>query len=286
MDTRSPNFIQRHPLLTFFILTYALNFGIQFVHLSVIELPRLLVDAIGIFSPTISALVIAAVIGGTGEVGKLLSGFTRWKVNWFWYLAAFSLTGIPLLIAIVYVLLGNSVEGPRPGLTPLFLLGALVANLLRGPLAEEAGWRGFALPRLQQKHNALVSSVILGTLWAFWHVPNYFNPNSGGLIPFPAFVPLTIALAILFTWIYNNTRGSLLLTMLAHFFFNFSGGFIAGYLGLLPPMMLYTFAGGGIGLIVIVVILVFGPKHLSRKPDSDLPIAGLPRPALARSAAH
>ena len=279
--TKQLNLIQRYPLWSFFILTYGINFATTFFHLYVYKLPRFLVDGVGMFSPTISALVIAAVIGGAGEPRKLLAGFTRWNVGWRWYLAAFSLLGLPLLFAIIYILLGNSVPGPQAGLTPLFVLGALGANLLRGPLAEEAGWRGFALPRLQQTHNALVSSIILGTLWAFWHVPFYFNPDSGAQIPFVAFVPMTICLAILFTWIYNNTHGSLLLTVIAHFCFNFAGGFLAGYLGLMPPTLLYVAGGGGIALMSIAVVLTFGPQYLSKMPPSELPVERVTGSALA-----
>jgi membrane protease YdiL (CAAX protease family) len=286
MATKQPNLVQRHPLWSFFILTYAINFSVTFFHLYVFKLPRPLVDGLAMFSPTIGALVIAALLGGYDEIRRLLSGFTRWKVSWVWYLAGFSLTGIPLLVAFGYILLGNQVEGPEPGLTSMVLLGGLAANLLRGPLGEEAGWRGFALPRLQQKHNALVSSIILGIIWAFWHVPFYFNPESGAQIPFAAFVPICIALAILFTWIYNNTRGSLLLTVLAHFFFNFSGGFVAGYLGLLPPMLLYAVGGGGIALMTIAVVLIFGPRCLSRKPESELPVESVANPALVQSPAQ
>ena len=70
------------------------------------------------------------------------------SVEYGWYLAAFALLSLPLLIAIIYIVLGNPVEGPQPGLNPLVLLGALLAKLLRGALGEEAGWREFALSLL------------------------------------------------------------------------------------------------------------------------------------------
>ena len=286
MITQKPNFFQRHPLWSFFILTYAINFSVTLIHLYVFKLPRALGDELAMFSPTIGALLIAALIGGSGEIRKPLSGFTRWKVGWVWYLAAFSLLGLPLLIAIIYILLGNPVEGLQPGLTPLVLSGALLANLLRGPLGEEAGWRGFALPRLQQKHSALISSLILGTVWAFWHVPFYLNPDSGAQIPFAAFVPMTIGLAILFTWIFNNTHGSLLLTMLAHFCFNFTGGFLAGYLGLIPPKVLYVAGGGGIALMTLAVVFIFRPQYLSRKPTVKRTMENVTNPEPARLSAH
>jgi hypothetical protein len=82
---------------------------------------------------------------------------------------------------------------------------------------------------------------------------------------------LVVTLGIYFTWLYNNTRGSLIITVLAHFSFNLSGGFIAGTLGLLPPMVLYIAAGSMLLLSVIGVVFYFGGKTLSRKSDGELP---------------
>jgi uncharacterized membrane protein YccC len=76
---------------------------------------------------------------------------------------------------------------------------------------------------------------------------------------------------VYFTWLYNNTHGSLIITVLAHFCFNLSGGFIAGILGLLPPMILNMAAGSMLVLVVIGIVIYFGPKTLSRKPTGELP---------------
>jgi hypothetical protein len=104
-------------------------------------------------------------------------------------------------------------------------------------------------------------------IWCCWHIPLFFQPGSSQQgIPFPIYLMLVVTLAIYFTWLYNNTRGSLVITVLAHFSFNMSGGFIAGTLGLLPPMVLYMAAGSLLVLTVIGVILYYGGKSLSRKP--------------------
>jgi len=274
MQSRLKNIVRRSPLWSFFILAYALQISVTSLHNYLFELPFLALVVLHSFSPTISALLVSAILGGYPEVRKMLAGFLRWKVGWQWYLAAFTLTGIPLLIALGYILLGNPVRGLRPGTTPLILLGALALNLVNGPLGEEAGWRGFALPRLQGKYNALVSSLILGLLWAGWHIPYYFELRSGGNtgIPFPIFVPILIGLSIVITWIYNNTGGSLVLSVLAHFAFNFSGVFLTGYFGLMPPMVLYTVGSALLSAFMVGVILIFKPKHLSKKPIAELPI--------------
>jgi uncharacterized membrane protein YccC len=81
---------------------------------------------------------------------------------------------------------------------------------------------------------------------------------------------LVVTLGIYFTWLYNNTHGSLIITVLAHFCFNLSGGFIAGILGLLPPMILNIAAGSMLVLVVIGIVMTFGPKTLSKKSVSEL----------------
>lgn len=274
MRIKSSDILTRFPLMSFFILAYALNIAITVAQLYILKIPQTRPIAIlQVMTPTISAVILSARIGGRAEVTRLLSGFTRWKVSWRWYLAAFMMTGFPLGIAIVYLLLVAPIGGLKPDATVWSLLGLLGFTFLSGPLSEEAGWRGFALPRLQEKHSALTSSLILGLLWAGWHIPFYFEPGyAANGMPLPIFMIVVTALAILFTWIYNNSGGSLLLTMLAHFFFNFSSVFLVQEFGLLPPMLLYLGGGGLMMLIIVWVIIYFGPGNLSRKAPSELPI--------------
>ncbi len=265
--------LRRHPLWWFFGLAYAINaaaFATHYFSPVVAFSPAWL---IGVFSPTIAAYLVAAAIGGWPEVKKLLAGYTRWRIGWQWYLAALSMALIPLAVAGVYIALGNPPRGLREGLTWGGYFIILMQGWLTGPLAEESGWRGFALPRLQSRMSALNASLLLGLLWAFWHVPQYLAGGvaTGGMMPFPIFVPVTLVLTILFTWVFNNTRGSLVATTIMHFAYNFSGGHIAGVLGLVPGMVLYA-ASGGLVVLAALAVIVFGPKHLSRKPVGELPI--------------
>jgi membrane protease YdiL (CAAX protease family) len=178
----------------------------------------------------------------------------------------------PLAFALIYIALGNPISGIEPGMTTAALLSQIAFTLFSGPIAEEAGWRGFAMPRLQSKYNALVSSLILGVLWCCWHIPLFFQTGSSQQgIPFPIYLLLVVTLTLYMTWLYNNTRGSLIITVLAHFSFNLSGAFIAGTLGLLPPMVLYVAAGSMLVLSVLGVTLYFGTRSLSRKPAEELP---------------
>jgi membrane protease YdiL (CAAX protease family) len=267
--------IKKRPLLSFFVLTFALAFGTTFTGIyldpEATVVPWSLEWFLNAFSPTISALVISAVIGGWPEVKRLLSGFTRWNVGLRWYLAAAFLFLGPLAFALIYIALGNPPTGIEPGVTTAAILSQVLFTLFSGPLAEEAGWRGFALPRLQERYNAFASSLILGVIWFSWHIPLYFKPGSSQQgIPVPVYLMLVVTLGIFFTWLYNNSKGSLIITVLAHFSFNLSGGFIAGTLGLLPPMILYVAAGSLLVLSVVGVVVYFGVRTLSRKPDEEL----------------
>jgi membrane protease YdiL (CAAX protease family) len=267
--------VRKHALLSFFVLTYVIAFGTTFAYIALFPgqpSQRWSLDwFLNAFSPTISALILAWVIGGGNEVKRLLSGFTRWNVGLRWYFAAAFLVLGPLAFALVYGALGNPVPGLQPGWTLPLIVGQLIFQLFSGPLAEEAGWRGFALPRLQEKYNALVSSLILGVIWCCWHIPLFFLPGaSQQSIPFPIYLMLVVTLGVYFTWLYNNTHGSLIITVLAHFCFNLSGGFIAGILGLLPPMILNMAAGSMLVLVVIGIVIAFGPRTLSKKSGAEL----------------
>ena len=275
MITPKSNFIKKHQLIAFFTLTYLITFIVEFGFIYLYPntplKPWSLVWFLGIFSPTISALIISWIIGGIPEVKHLLTGLTRWKIGFRWYFAAAFIFLAPLGICLIYLALGNSYSGPKQGETILTMLGTIVFTLFSGPIAEEMGWRGFALPRLQSKYSALVSSLILGVIWTCWHIPLFFVTGATQMsIPFPIYLLLVTTIAIYLTWLYNNTHGSLIVTMLAHFAYNMTG-FLTGVLLLMPQMSFYMTAGPLLALIVIGIVIVFGPRYLSKKPVTELP---------------
>ncbi|HZQ49209.1 MAG TPA: CPBP family intramembrane glutamic endopeptidase [Candidatus Dormibacteraeota bacterium] len=247
-------------------------FGVTFAYIYGLPAPYPVVWFLGIFSPTIAGLLIALLSGGRPAAKAMLVGFTRLRLGVRWYLAALSLVLVPLAIALVYIAIGNPARGLLPGVTAWALLGQFVYTLFSGPLAEEAGWRGFALPRLEARHSALTSSLILGTLWAGWHIPLYFQGGSAAPgIPFPIYLVMVVVLATLLTFLYNNTGGSLVITVLAHFSFNLTSVFVTGAFGLIPMNVFFMTAGPALGLMVVIVVAYFGPRYLSRKPVDELP---------------
>lgn len=268
--------IRNHQLISFFSLSYAIMFGVMFGYIFLqpgqpLE-PWSLVWALGTFSPSISALFLSWIIGGWADVSRLLTGFTRWKVGLGWYFAAAFLLLAPFVIALVYIALGHPAEGLKPGVTVQSLLGTILFVLFSGPVAEEAGWRGFALPRLQTKYNALVSSFILGVIWTFWHLPLFFLTGATQMsIPMPIYLVLVVTVTTYLTWLYNNTRGSLIITVLAHFAYNLTGTLITGIISLMPAMVFYMTAGPLLFLVVVGVVIYYKPRYFSKKPATELP---------------
>ena len=186
-------------LVIFFVLSYLITFSAGFGYILLepgLSLrPWSVAWFIMAFGPTISAILLSWITGGWAAVKQLLAGFTRFKVGMGWYLAAAFLFLGPLAIALVYGLLGNPVTGLKEGVTIPSLLGTVLFTLFSGPVAEEAGWRGFALPRLQAKYSALVSSLILGVIWTCWHLPLFFMTGATQMsIPFPFYLALAMHL--------------------------------------------------------------------------------------------
>ena len=214
------NLLRRHPLVTFFLLVFIITW--------VVWVPRASGAPLGVvgqawtWAPAIAALLAAALTGGRGALRELGSRLVRWRVGWQWYLvvilgpAAFSLA-----VAGVYTLLGGSwAEAAPPALLegsllflPLFLL---ILTLTDG-LGEELAWRGFALPRMLTRYNALAASLILGVIWALWHLPLLWTEGNG-MFHQPVWLLLldVTAKSVLFTWVFLHTRGSVLIAMLFH----------------------------------------------------------------------
>ena len=149
------------------------------------------------------------------------------------------------------------------------LLGAavfLAFSIVPGSaLGEEIGWRGYALPRLQARMSALSASLIIGPIWALWHLPLWLT-GAPGRTPtlYAAFFASVIALSVILTWVYNSTGGSLLMVVLLHATFNLPVTLAIDELGnrATVPVLLYF---GLTVVAAIVVVVVAGPAHLSRK---------------------
>jgi membrane protease YdiL (CAAX protease family) len=181
--------------------------------------------ALGALGPAIAAFVVAGVTQGRPGTANLVSSISRWRVGWIWWLVG---VGTPLLmlgLAVVFV----GVWGQQwPDFTSTFASASSVSfwvvdGVLTGVLygvCEEVGWRGFALPRLQQRWNALVSTLLLFSIWAVFHVPFFLYRYPFGVVSLVGFLFGLLAGAVWLTYLYNSTGGSALITMVWHSLFN------------------------------------------------------------------
>jgi membrane protease YdiL (CAAX protease family) len=144
------------------------------------------------------------------------------------------------------------------GLSVGFWAGLIILNLLQGATGEEAGWRGFALPRHQETHGPVKASLILGLIWNFWHLPLWLISGYSGLdllIYVLAFSVSIISLTFLLTWISSKTPNSLIPIVIAHFSFNASLNLVdARGLGLGPTLPLLAITAG---IYLVTAILVW-----------------------------
>ncbi len=265
MKNRFISFIKKNSVLAFFIVTYFISW-ILWLPLILFGESNILI--LGTFGPTISAMILTLFLEGTLGIKMILKRFTIWRVGGFWYLFSFLSTACVVLITITAFRIFGNKEFIFNDIRQWYLIiVAFVYVLFLSVLGEEIGWRGFALPRLQKRYSALTSSIIIGVVWGLWHLPLFFvKGNFHQTIPVILFMIQAIALSIIYTWIYNSTKGSLLLVHLFHTASNVT-------LGILP--ILPVDVGGDIRplwmtviillILSIAIVIRYGPKNLSTK---------------------
>lgn len=271
-------FVEKYPLASFFVLAIGLSWVFMVTDMlgsrGIIpfRLPLALQVVMG-YMPTLAAVIVAGKTKGKAGIRSLLGKLLIARVRAGWYL--FALFGIAI-IYIAAIMLYNQFSG-LPALpvlsertpafsSPLELLPQIVILfLITGIInGEELGWRGFALPRLQAKYNALLSSLILGVIWAVFHLPLFFTLTGSSQADwsFTNFLISTAAMSVLYTWMYNNTRGSVLLAYLLHAAAN-TGSLVFSIDHANQILNLIT--AGLLVLAAVLVAVLSGAEDLSRR---------------------
>ncbi|MCB0003509.1 MAG: CPBP family intramembrane metalloprotease [Anaerolineae bacterium] len=214
---------------------------------------------------TLAAYVSAALTGGLPAVKDLLSRIVRWRVAPIWYVVALTLTALISLAAIlIYVVLGGTYQA-TPSLSVRELLPAFLFQVFFFLLTEETAWRGFALPRLQARYSALVASLILGVLWGIWHLPLVFIPDSfQSTVNFFGFVLSAVATTIQMTWVFNHSKGSVLVAAIFHAAIDTTIAYSNVMTG--GSQLFWIFVGLQCA-VAVVIVLTQGAAHLARKAD-------------------
>ncbi|MEJ2413356.1 MAG: CPBP family intramembrane metalloprotease [Anaerolineales bacterium] len=265
MNTKK-DWISQHELLIFILGAYALSWLVEFPlalqYRGVVpwDLPFAL-HYLASFGPLLSAVLVTGISRGKPGLRALWQDMTRWRIKWVWWLAALSPLVMYLLAALIQAILGMPVtslaELGQVDFLPALGLLVLPLWILTFGIGEETGWRGFALPRLQQGRSALLATVMLWGVWAFWHLPLFFYSYS--LYILPGFAIGLLAGSIIFTWLYNSTGGSVLLTACWHGLFNVTTACIPCKTGFTA-----AFISTLVMIGAVVVVLVYKPAKLSR----------------------
>lgn len=264
------------PLLAYFALAYALSWLIL-VPAGLGLLPDSsagVLSNVAPFGPAVAAFIVTAFIGGRPAVGQLLRRLVQWRVGVRWYLLV--LVGIPLMELLgAFAVLGSVPLDDLARNWPLIFTGYLPAVLITLVLvgvAEETGWRGFALPRLQDRHGPLLGTAVLSVVWAMWHLPNLLF---GGwtVASYALWLAVTIATSFIYTWVFNNTGGSILIAALLHAAINKGSGLTMGLVpGLEDELAMY--GAIAIAFTVVAVVLVVATRgRLGYRAQGESPEA-------------
>jgi membrane protease YdiL (CAAX protease family) len=268
-------------LVIYFVLTYTISWAFMLpVALSAQGLISQNVPYalyyLGSFGPALSAIIVTGATQGRLGLRSLLSRLWKWRVGWRYY--AFAVLG-PIGLFAVAVLANRVIAGAWPDLSLLGQIdylpylgipGVLGVWFLTYGLGEETGWRGFALPHLQRTRPAASAALLLGVLWAGWHLPAFFFRDTYMEMGLPGFAMFVVSIcfaSVVFAWLYNSTGGSLLLVILFHVFFNWlsvseaGGQFVAILMS--APMIAWA----------IFVVRRYGPENVAPIPK-QVPASG------------
>lgn len=281
---RSPfGLIRRYPLRSFMILALGMSWiawipyilsqnGLGVLAFSFPELlgtSQLTGMLLGAYlGPIGSALLVTAVADGRAGLRQWAGRLWRWRVRWHWY--AGTLLGVPAsMIAIGFLFSGGQLSAPSLMAVAAYVPGLLLQMITTG-LAEEPGWRDFALPRLQRRFGPLGAAAVLGPVWALWHMPLFLTewggwPDAHWSRPL-VFAIFCIAFNVVMAWVFNRTGESLPLAMLLHVSVNnFASIVWSDMFGSLDPEAMQV-ALSVAAIVAAVVVLIGTRGRLGYRP--------------------
>jgi membrane protease YdiL (CAAX protease family) len=216
--------VNNHPLISFFVVACAYSWGLWGLMMASSRglLPfSFPTNWTGSFGPSVAAVIVTAIGGGRGGVRDLLRPIARWRFGAGWYVFVLAGCLLPIGVSIgIRALLDGGVslssDAVIKQLAQIPILYFLIL-IIGGPLGEEIGWRGYALPWLLKRMSGLSASLVVFPMWLIWHLPLFWLEGAsqqGSSIA--AFVVVVAASSVLFTWVYVGTSGSLVSVLLLH----------------------------------------------------------------------
>jgi membrane protease YdiL (CAAX protease family) len=275
MNSQPSNWIKKHPLTAYFSLAFLITWIlISPLVLSALNLLPFKVSehwhSLGALGPIGAALIVTAMIGGKAGLSEFWGRLTKWKVGaGRIFISIFSPFVMFLLSVLIVQVSGNASldfgKLTSSEYTTFAGLGILLLPAIAYGIGEEAGWRGFALPRLQNGRNALWATFLLSIFWALWHIPMFFYRfefSIGMVIGF--FIGL-FAGAIWMTFLYNSTGGSTLMVALWHTTWN-----IVNVIGLDVSVDAVSWMSAMVMIAAVVVLIVGKPSKISLREKNAI----------------
>jgi hypothetical protein len=197
--------IRRHPVVTFFLLAYALTWA---------ALPWQSFFVPGVL---ISALIVVSLTEGVAGLRAMGARLIRWRVNWIWYALALA---VPLTVRFASIAANMGLGASAPNIPEFHVwyglplaIGLNMVNPMNAQLMEEPSFRGWAQPKLQSTRTPLSATLLMAVGVSIWHAPLLFMPQFGSS---PVEALATVAVTFWYAWLFNHASGSSLLTLLAH----------------------------------------------------------------------
>lgn len=265
------DFVRRRPLVVFYALAFAiswLGWLPQALHArGLVSFDHPLLTLLGGAGPTLAAVITVWLLEGKSGPGALFAPLFRWRVPWPWYAFVFLFWFAAALVALG---VGTLWRDPFPALgqVPWVALPSIFIAMLFSNVWEEIGWRGFALPRFQERLGDLATALIMGVLWMLWHAPLMLNPASPmSALPWYGELLFSLALSVIYIWVYNGTWRSLLLVTLFHAMSN-TVAWALLELGVYTSS--YPFVVGVTAVVAVAIVLRYGTKRFARPVSADV----------------
>ena len=226
---------------------------------------------IGGGSPTFAALITTRLESGKQALPSLFKQFNPRHVSWIWFVVAIGLpAAIALCVAGLWRASGNAYPMDEVLLAQAFPL--LVSNFALN-MWEEVGWRGYAFRTLQKKHSALIATLITGIVWAVWHWPLFFMAGSQLAAnyhnSYPLFVATTLAVSVIYAWLYNSSAHNLMVVSLFHAASNSANTLLLAQTGIAYDASVFYFSA--VAVLAVVLIGIFKPRYLIPRKESARP---------------
>jgi membrane protease YdiL (CAAX protease family) len=262
------NWVKRNSVISYFMIAFVVSWSFEIplalLHQGIIsvQIPMWL-HYFASLGPLTAALLMTFLTEGSLGLRNLIARVFKWRVDPCYY--AFAIL-VPVGLFAFAAILNRIITGNWPHLALLgevdylpFLtpLGALGIWLITFGLGEETGWRGYALPHLQKTRSATTATLILGLLWACWHLPMFFYRDTYiqmGIMGFPMLALSLLFAAMIFTWLYNSTGGSLWIVIVFHAVFNW---------------LTANEAGGQFAGMILSVAIIFGALYIPRRYGTE-----------------